>query len=371
MTTRWLAIVTAAVLLGASCSGQTNAESQPAAPPPVQVGAENVVRAARDTIVSGPIVSGELKAAREATVRAQIGGAMTEVRVEEGQHVSRGQLLGRIEVSALGVQVRSAESAVRSADNQLEAARRDEMRTAQLVEAGALAQRDLDNARTAVSNAEAAAANARSQLAAARTELGNTVLRSPIDGVVADRAVGIGDVATTGMTLFTIVDPSSMRLDASVPSSDLSALRVGAEVEFTVRGYDKPFTGRIDRIAPQADPTTRQVPIYVSIPNAGGALVGGLFADGRVVTQSAIGVVVPADAVNTSEGTPWVLRVADGRAERARVMLGIRDTRTDRVQIVSGVQEGDILLRGASQSITPGTAVDVASPPIDASSSDT
>jgi RND family efflux transporter MFP subunit len=362
----WL-MVAAALLFEASCSRQTNAESEPAASPAVQVGEENVVRVKRDTIVAGPIVSGELKAAREATVRAQVGGAMTEVRVEEGQAVSRGQLLGRIETNALTDQVRSAESAVGSAENQVAAARRDEARTEELVAAGALAQRDLDNARTAVSNAEAAAANARSQLAAARTQLGNTVLRAPISGVVADRAVGLGDVATAGMALFTIVDPSSMRLEASVPSSDLAALRVGAAVEFTVRGYDQPFAGRIDRIAPQADPTTRQVPIYVSIPNAGGALVGGLFADGRVVTQSATGLIVPTDAVNTAEATPWVLRVVNGRAERASVKLGIQDARTDRVQIVSGVEEGDILLRGASQSIAPGTAVDVASPVDDTS----
>jgi RND family efflux transporter MFP subunit len=362
MTARLGIVILAFAMVCASCSNGTSAESQPVAPPAVQVGEENVVRVERDTIVAGPIVSGELGAVREATVRAQVGGAMTEVDVDEGQRVSRGQLLGRIEPNALGDQVRAAESAVRSADTQVEAARRDEARTAQLVDAGALAQRDLDNARTAVSTAEAAAANARSQLAAARTQLGNTVLRSPIDGVVAQRAVGLGDVATAGMTLFTIVDPSSMRLDASVPSSDLAALHVGAVVEFTVRGYDVPFAGRIDRIAPQADPTTRQVPIYVSIPNAGGALVGGLFADGRVITQSATGLVVPTDAVNTGEAMPWVLRVVNGRAERARVTLGIRDTRTDRVQIVSGVNEGDILLRGASQSISPGTAVDVASP---------
>ena len=85
--------------------------------------------------------------------------------------------------------------------------------------------------------------------------------------------------------MFRIIDPSSMRLEASVPSEDLSILRVGANVDFTVRGYDRSFTGRIERIAPQADPTTRQVPIYVAIPNPGGRLVAGLFAEGRVVSQ--------------------------------------------------------------------------------------
>jgi multidrug efflux pump subunit AcrA (membrane-fusion protein) len=151
-----------------------------------------------------------------------------------------------------------------------------------------------------------------------------------------------------------------MRLEASVPSDDLSALRIGATVEFTVRGYDKPFHGKIERVAPQADATTRQVPIYVSIPNVGGRLVAGLFAEGRVVSQSEQGLVVPSNAVNTTDASmPWVLRVTGGKAERVSVTLGVRDPRTERVLVASGLTEGDVLLRGASQGITPGTPVKV------------
>jgi multidrug efflux pump subunit AcrA (membrane-fusion protein) len=115
-------------------------------------------------------------------------------------------------------------------------------------------------------------------------------------------------------------------------------------------------------IAPQADPVTRQVPIYVSIPNVGGRLVAGLFAEGRVVSQSGEGLVVPLNAVNTATGMPWVLRATDGRTERVDVRLGLQDPRTERVQIVAGVNEGDVLLRGAAQGITPGTPVELSVP---------
>ena len=93
--------------------------------------------------------------------------------------------------------------------------------------------------------------------------------------------------------------------------------RSGATVEFTVRGYDQTFQGRIERIAPQADSTTRQVPIYVAIPNVGGRLVAGLFAEGRVVAQSASGLIVPVNAVNTSSHDA-VGAARDGREDRAR-----------------------------------------------------
>ena len=352
-----------ALVLAVGCSAGAEDPGTPApAPPAVQVGPENVLAVKRDRLVVGPLISGELRAANEATVRAELGGSMLQVVVEEGQAVKRGALLGRIEAATLDDARRSAESAVRNAESQLAVARREAERTKQLVAAGALAARDAEVAAANVTAAEAAVADARARLVSATKQQSDAVLRSPIDGIVADRAVNRGDVVAVGTALFTIIQPSSMRLEASVPSEDIAALKVGAPVQFSVRGYEQPFEGRIDRISPQADPTTRQVPIFVSVPNTGGRLVAGLFAEGRVVLQAAEGVVVPLNAVNTSEASPWVMRVINGTTEKVQVTLGLRDPRTERVQIVSGVNEGDILLRGAAQGITPGTPVSVGAP---------
>jgi RND family efflux transporter MFP subunit len=349
----------AAALVTSACKAEAEKSANPAEEA-VQVGSENVVTVSKGTVVVGPIVSGELRAEKEATVRAEVGGSMVEVVVQEAQAVQRGALLGRIETRTLEDAKQSASSAVRSAENQLNVARREAERTEKLVSAGALAARDLDVVNNQVSAAEAQVADAKARLASADRALGDTVIRAPFQGIVSKRSVNAGDVVSSGTELFTIIDPSSMRLDASVPSEDLSALRVGATVEFTVRGYDTPFQGRIERIAPQADSTTRQVPIYVSIPNVGGRLVAGLFAEGRVVSQSAAGIVVPTNAVNVADpAMPWVLRVNNGKTERVDVTLGLRDPRTELVTVASGLNDGDVLLRGASQGITPGTAVKV------------
>jgi membrane fusion protein (multidrug efflux system) len=350
-------------LLAAGCNGESG-ESEPeatAAPSAVQIGPENVVTAKRDTIVVGPIISGELRSRHEATVRAELGGSVLSVTLEEGQPVRKGALLGRIDARSLADTRQSAVSGVRSAENQLAVARREVERTEQLVQAGALAQRDLDVARNNVSTAEAQLADARARLATAESQLGDAVIRAPIDGVVARRAVNAGDVVSPGTELYTIIDPTSLRLEAAVPSDDLRALRVGAPVQFQVRGYDEPLRGHIERIAPQADATTRQVPIFVAIPNVGGRLVAGLFAEGRVISESADGVVVPANAVNTMGAKPWVVKVTNGKAEKVEVEVGLVDQRTERLQIASGAREGDILLRGAAQGITPGTPVRVGS----------
>lgn len=348
-------------LLAVACAGEAKVDEE-AVVAPVRIGAENVVTVMRGTIVVGPIISGEIRAERDATVRAEIGGSMTQVSVQEGQAVRSGALLGRIETRTLDDLRQSVISAVRSAENQLAVARREMERTEQLVKAGALAARDLDVARNNVTSAEAQLADAKSRLASTERQIADTVLRAPISGVVSHRYVNAGDVVSVGTELFRIIDPSSMRLEASVPSDDLARLRVGADVEFTVRGYDQRFRGRIQRIAPQADLVTRQVPIYVSIPNVEGRLVSGLFAEGRVVSQEATGLVVPTNAVNTTDASPWVLRVSEGKTERVPVTLGLSDPRSERVQIMSGVDEGATLLRGAAQGIMPGTAVTVSVP---------
>ena len=360
MTTKTFFFLLSSSFFLLSCAESPNGEAPvTTAPAAIQIGAENVVTVERGSIVVGPIISGELRAAREATVRAELGGSMLQVVVEEGQPVARGALLGRIETRSLDDARQSASSAVRSAENQLSVARREAERTEQLVGAGAIAARDLDVARSNVTAAEAQLADARARLATAQRELGDAVIRSPIAGIVSRRTVNTGDVVSPGTELFMIIDPSSMRLEASVPSDDLSVLKVGTTVDFRVRGYEQNFHGKIERIAPQADPVTRQVPIYVAIPNVGGRLVAGLFAEGRIVSESADGIVVPANAVNTAGAMPWALRVAGGRTERVDVQLGLRDTRTERVQVVAGLNEGDTLLRGAAQGITPGTPVQV------------
>ncbi|MFB3905387.1 MAG: hypothetical protein ACE15E_18215 [Acidobacteriota bacterium] len=111
-----------------------------------------------------------------------------------------------------------------------------------------------------------------------------------------------------------------------------------------------------------ADPLTRQVSIFVQVPNPGRRLVAGLFAEGRVATQRRKSLVVPAEAVGTRESNPWILKIRNGKAERVEVRLGVEDKRTERVEILAGLNEGDLLLVGAAQQITPGTSVTIEEP---------
>jgi RND family efflux transporter MFP subunit len=149
-----------------------------------------------------------------------------------------------------------------------------------LMKAGAIAERDLELVQNQYSAAQRSW-RALTQLANAQKQLAKSTIASPLAGIVSARQVSAGDVVQTGGAMYTIVNPTTMRLEASVPADQLSAIRIGAPVDFTVNGYPtRQFTGHITRINPVADASTRQVRIIVALPNANGILVGGLFADG-------------------------------------------------------------------------------------------
>jgi membrane fusion protein (multidrug efflux system) len=154
-----------------------------------------------------------------------------------------------------------------------------------------------------------------------------------------------------------------MRLEASVSAENLAAIRLGAPVEFSVNGYgSRRFIGRISSINPVADPATRQVRVIASIPNQGGTLVGGLFAEGKVASEARTSPVVPFAAVDERGVRPAVMRIKNGKVEKAEVVLGIRDETTETVEIRSGVIPGDTVLLGAARGISAGTKVKVSTP---------
>ena len=326
----------------------------------ITVGSENIAVATTGSIMAGPTISGTLEPEREAVLRAQVQGSVLQTYADQGQAVSPGTVLARIDATGIQDAYASARAQVVAAKNAADIASRDQARNEKLLAAGAIAERDIEQSRRASIAAQAALEDANSRLASAEKQFRSTTVTSPFAGVVSERPVSAGDVVQPGTALFTVVDPSSMRLEASVPAEQLALIRVGVPVVFTVSGYPgREFVGHIVRVNPTADPTTRQVRIYVSIPNAGRALVGGLFATGRMSSATKTGLVVPASAVDVRGTSPSVMRVKGGKAEKVQIQVGITDRTSETIEVLSGIQAGDTLLLGAAQGITPGTPVKV------------
>jgi membrane fusion protein, multidrug efflux system len=367
--TRWLLKSRTRGMLGAAlilatgavtaCKG-ANTSKAATTPTAMVVGPENIAVVKAQEIRSGPALSGNLEPESQANVRAEVGGAVLQTRAEQGDRVSAGQELARIDDSALREAELAAQSAVTNAQSANELAKRQVDRNEALLKAGAIAERDLELVRNQYTAAQAQLANAQSQLANARKQLNKATIVAPFSGSVSARQVSAGDIVQPGTALYTIVNPSTMRLEASVPADQLSAVRIGAPVDFSVNGYPgRKFTGHVTRINPIADPTTRQVRIIVSLPNTSGVLVGGLFADGHAASEVRTAPVIPVNAVDERGLKPYVMLLKNGIVQKMEVELGIRDAATETVEVRSGIQPGDTLLLGAARGISEKTPVKV------------
>ena len=358
-----LLILAAIALSATACKKTDDASAATAKVETMLVGPENIAVVRAEQIRTGPAISGSLMPARSATIRAEMSGAVLQTFAEAGQPVRAGQALAQIDAAVVRDQLLSARAAVTTAQSSHEIARRDLSRTETLEKAGAIAERDVERARNQVFAAQAQLSNARAQLASVQKMLDKASVQAPFSGTVSQRQVNAGDVVSPGGALFTVVDPASMQLEASLPAAQLAQVRVGMPIEFKVNGYpNRTFTGRITRVNPVADPATLQVKIVAAIPNAGNTLVGGLFAEGRVATETKIAPVVTLVAVDEAGLRPSVVRLRNGKIEKVEVGLGIRDAAAETVEITSGLAPGDTVLLGAARGISPGTPVKVSSP---------
>jgi RND family efflux transporter MFP subunit len=352
-------LLTGALVL--SACGKTP-EAAPSTTAVQMIGPDNIAVASTDTLRSGPAISGALVADREARIRAEVAGAVLQTFVEAGQRVETGTPLVRIDDAVLQDAVLSARSALAQATVGADQAARELKRAKTLVAAGAIAERDVEGAERAELVAQAQLADVKSRLSTVEKNLRNATVRAPFAGVVAEKSVSPGDIVAPGAALFTIIDPNSLRVEASVPTSALSDVKVGAPVVFTVNGSDRELQGRITRVSPMVNAQTRQVSVQASVPNAKNALVAGLFVTGRIAAEKRVGILVPDRAVDQTGIIAVVMRLKGGKVERVEVQLGLRDEGAETLEVRSGLAGGDTVLLGAARGISVGSAVAVSSP---------
>ena len=358
-----LTATSALSLMLVACGGGAEASADAPTPVTVQIGPEAMTVASTTVLSTGPILSGTLVAERTAQIRAEVPGSVVQVFHDPGARIAQGASLAKIDDRAINDLYLSAKSGLTAAQNGADIAARELSRAEKLVAAGAIAERELENVRRGDLTARTMLDDAKARLASAQKQLDATNVLAPYAGIVSERMVNPGDIVAPGSPLFTVVDPATMRLEAAVPAEQLSQVRVGAAVRFSVTGYPgRTFEGRVSNVNPSADPQTRQVRLFVRIPNAGNQLVAGLFAEGRVASDSRETLTVPELAVDMRGLTPSVLRLKNGRTEKVEVTLGARDEQMERYEVTAGITAGDTLLVGPALGISPNTPLKVTTP---------
>jgi len=301
----------------------------------------------------------EPNAYRQVVVTPLVAGRVTKVGPALGDRVRRGDILAEIYSPALA----EAQTRYVSAQSMLEAHDRELQRTEKLVEIGAASRQELEKIHAEHAAQTAAVQSARSQLellgvstSALRMAPDHNVsatisIPAPIDGVVTERGANVGLNADQATKLFTVLDLSTVWVVANLYEKDFSRVRVGTEASITTSARpDVTLRGRVSYIDPQVSADTRTAKVRIEVPNPGGELRLGMYADVVVAGVSGSSSPrVPRSAVQ-SVGDRTVVYLANpkepGKFIQREVRLG--QASGDQVEVVSGIQPGDIVVTAGS-----------------------
>lgn len=347
------------------CSAPGEGREAQSGRPPVAV---EVSPAVTTELAQSIDVVGSLAPKFAAEVKSEFTAVVEEVYVTQWVRVTKGQPLAKLDTREGELEVEAAKASLMQAEVGETRATRELERTAKLKEYGLATQQSLDDARTAREAAAAGTAAARAAFRAAETRLAKTVIRAPMDGVVAFRGVSVGDrVENMGgdQPMFRIVDNRMLDLTIAVPSSRSAALRVGLPLEFTTDAFrGRSFSGTVRFINPTVGEADRSVKVVAEVPNEDGALRGGLFVKGRILVGNRTAVLqIPRVALlswDVERNTGEVFVVNGGVAERRTVRTG--QTTGDSVEVVEGLAAGEKVVTRGGFNLRPGDRVHIGTP---------
>jgi len=344
-----LSAALAAAILGAGCSkkgGADEDESSNAPPAPAQVTVTQVARADISQILQ---ITGTVAAVpnRDVKVSALVAGRVTEMNVAEGDRVSAGQLIAKLDDRTYRDQLTQAQAMEAQAQANAENARLSTTRNQDLVQRGIAARKDLEDAQTQSSVTDAALKQAQAAVSTAQLQLARTEVRSPISGTVVKKFVSGGEQVdgTAATPIAEIADLGEVEVLANLPPSDLAHLHPGEAVQLSSESLPgKSFAGHVIAVSPAVDPQTNTGSARIRVSNSSGELRLGMFLAAQIPAKiDKQALTVPAQAIyRDDEGNPRVFIVSGDTATSTPVTLGIQNT--DRVEILSGVKQGDTLI---------------------------
>jgi RND family efflux transporter MFP subunit len=339
-------------------------------------------------------VTAEFRPYQEIDVHAKVAGYVKRIYVDVGDRVKGGQLIAILEIPELQDEVQTAEASVSKSQEEIRRAQADLERAQSAHEVahlacsrladvsktrpGLVAQQEIDDALGRDRVAEAQVATAKASLSAAEQQLRVTQadrekvrtlfayaqIKAPFAGVITKRYADTGSMIQTGissqtqsMPLVTLAQENLLRLVIPVPESAVSKIRLGGSVEVSVSALGKKFPGKVARFADQVDMATRTMHTEVDVPNPTGELVPGMYASASLVlNDERNALAVPVQALTRIEDRVSVLLInKQNKLEERSVQMGIETP--DQVEILSGLNEGDLVVIGNRSQLQPGIVV--------------
>lgn len=284
-----------------------------------------------------------LEADAEASVVAKVSGEIREILVEEGEHVTAGQVLARLDRERLRLQAQQALA-------ELNRLKQEYRRNVQLHERGLVSEGAFENLRYDLEALDAA-------YRLAELELDYSDIRAPIDGVISQRTAFVGNNVIEGESLFRISNPTTLLAYLHVPQRDLFRFRIGQGAELSLDAYPgEQYAASVLRISPRVDAESGTVKVTLAVADQTGSLRPGMFARARIVYEIRENtLLVPAAAVLAEDAESSVFVVEDGIAKRRPITTGLESG--ERIEVISGLEGSEQVIVVGHSALRDGTPV--------------
>ncbi len=326
----------------------------------VELAATDVVRAQVKELSLGLPISGSLKAANSAFIKARVAGELQGLTVREGDSVKAGQVIARVDVTEYAARQQQAQDQADAAKAQIAIAQRQFDNNKALVDQGFISKTALDTSLATLNSAQATHRAALSNVDIAKKTMLDTVLRSPISGTVSQRLAQPGERVGIDTRVVEVIDTSRMELEANISAADALSVKVGQTAMLTIEGSTAAVSSQVVRINPNTQAGSRNVLVYFNIANAAN-LRQGLFAQGSLGTAKVSALTVPLSAVRNDKPTPYVQLVEGNLVKHMNVELAQRgevmtNGRSETVVAVKGLTADAQVLIGSLGALREGTS---------------
>jgi RND family efflux transporter MFP subunit len=302
-------------------------------------------------------LTGTLRGQRQTDLAANANGRVIETFVERGAEVKKGDMIARLDTRAVQLTATEAQANVALSRKQETTAKRECERYKRLLEQNAISQAEYDKAADQCETSPLSVAAAEARARAAAQIVGDGSIRAPFGGLVTERFIEAGEFVHQDTKIVSLVDVSTLRLEVNVPEANITSVKVGGTVEFTVPAYgERRFKGTVKYMSAALREATRDLAVEALVDNADRALLPGMFAAIEVVTGEEKVPVVSKRTLLLKEGTTRVYAVVDKRLEERVVQVGV--ARDGVVSIVRGAKPGDVLVLDPTDKLLNGQPVE-------------
>ncbi|MEJ2085355.1 MAG: efflux RND transporter periplasmic adaptor subunit [Acidobacteriota bacterium] len=305
------------------------------------------------------LASGTVEPWQRVSPGTKIMGRISQVNVDIGDRVEKGQLLARLEDADLRAAVEQARAAIAIAEARLSSAESQFHRMSALADRGSATTRSLEDATSSYQIALASLQQAKADLSSAEATLQYSEVRSPITGFVVAKNVEIGGMAGPGRPFFTIENTAKVKVTAQVAESDIVGLAEGDTAHVDIPVVERSVEATVSRVVPAADPASRTFDVEVHLDNPDQAIKSGMFARISFPRGERQALLIPASALVTRGQLDGVYVVDEQRARLRWVRLG-REFETMR-EVLSGLEPGEVFVVSIPEDLTDGSQVETTS----------